>query len=178
MLGPMGPSADGFGLRVARPPEFPLLRAIDEASGQLFTEIGIGPFADEGDTDHLVDAAVVLVSGDPPVGFACVGIVDAVAHLWQLSVDPSASRRGRGSALVLAVCDWAASQGYPAVTLTTFRDVAWNGPFYARMGFHVLIDLTPGLAAIRDHEIRIGHDALGPRIAMRKDVQPSVAWAP
>jgi GNAT superfamily N-acetyltransferase len=102
-----------------------------------------------------------------------VGIVDAMAHLWQLSVHPSESRRGRGSALVMAVCDWAASQGYAAVTLTTFRDVAWNGPFYARMGFRVLTDLAPGLAAVRANEILIGHDALGPRIAMRKDLSPS-----
>jgi hypothetical protein len=25
--------------------------------------------------------------------------------------------------------------GYPAVTLTTFRDVPWNAPFYTRWGF-------------------------------------------
>jgi hypothetical protein len=76
--------------------------------------------------------------------------------------------------LVAAVCDWARFQGYGAVTLTTFRDVAWNGPFYARMGFGVLDDLTPGLQAIRDHERAIGDDDLGPRIAMRKDVVPVV----
>jgi GNAT superfamily N-acetyltransferase len=169
----MGPSAEGFGLRLARPAEFQRLRDIDEASGALFAEIGIGPFADDGASDPLLEAAIVLASGDPPVGFACVGIVDDVAHLWQLSVCPSASRRGRGAALVEAVCDWAASKGYAAVTLTTFRDVAWNGPFYARMGFRVFTDLTPGLAAIRDREIRIGHDTLGPRIAMRKDLSPS-----
>ena len=121
-------------------------------------------------TDHLEDAAIVLVSGDPAAGFACVGIVDGSAHLWQLSVHPSESRRGRGTALVAAVCDWAASNGYRGVTLTTFRDVPWNGPFYRGLGFHPLDDPLPELAAIRDRETMIGLDDLGARIAMQKDL--------
>jgi len=161
----------GGGVRVALPGEFERLHEIEEASDGLFAEVGIGPFPDEDEESHFEEAEVVLVSGDPPVGFACVGIVDASAHLWQLSVHPSEARRGRGSALVTAVCEWADSEGYPGVTLTTFRDVAFNAPFYARLGFRALDDLTPGLAAIRDREARTGHDELGPRIAMRKDLR-------
>ena len=40
--------------------------------------------------------------------------------------------------LVLQVCDWAAGNGYASVTLTTFRDVPWNMPFYERLGFRVI----------------------------------------
>ena len=170
---PMTTGSPGLAIRIAGRQEFGRLREVEEASEQLFTEVGIGPFRDEGEPSHLERAAIVLVSGDPPVGFASVEIVDGAAHLSQLSVHPSASRRGRGSALLTAVCDWAAAQGYQAVTLTTFRDVSWNGPFYARMGFHVLDDLTPQLAAIRDHEKAIGDDDFGPRVAMRKDLHPT-----
>jgi len=159
-------------IRVARPHELGRLRQIEVASDELFAQVGIGPFCEEDEESHLERAAVVLVSGDPAVGFACVEVVDGAAHLWQLSVHPSESRRGRGSALVTAVCEWAASEGYGAVTLTTFRDVPWNGPFYARMGFRVLDDLTPGLLAIRDHERAIGDDDLGPRVAMGRDLGP------
>ncbi|HUJ66088.1 MAG TPA: hypothetical protein VLX59_11150 [Acidimicrobiales bacterium] len=63
--------------------------------------------------------------------------------------------------------------GLPAVTLTKFRDVAWNGPFCARLGFREVEDLSPGLAAMREHERAIGGDDLGPRIAMRKDLAPA-----
>jgi hypothetical protein len=56
------------------------------------------------------------------------------------------------------------------VTLTTFRDVPWNGPFYAKLGFRELRHLSPGLAAMREHERLIGDDDFGPRIAMRKDL--------
>ena len=60
------------------------------------------------------------------------------------------------------------------MTLTTFRDVPWNGPFYAGLGFRAVDELTPGLAAVRDHEKAIGDDDFGPRIAMRKELaQPS-----
>ncbi len=155
-------------IRRARPEEFARLRAIEERGDAMFGEIGFGPFhVDEGG-DHLAGAALVLVTGDPPVGFACVDIVDGAAHLWQLSVDPTHGRRGLGTALVEAVCAWAASQSYEAVTLTTFRDVPWNAPFYARLGFGVTDDLGPGLAAIRAHEQAIGDDDLGPRVAMRR----------
>ena len=166
----MTAGSPGEGIRIAGPQEFGCLREIEEASDQLFAEAGIGPFHDEGEPRHLERAAIVLVSGDPPVGFASVEIVDGAAHLSQLSVLPSASRRGRGSALLTAVCDWAAARGFGAVTLTTFRDVPWNGPFYARRGFLVLDDLTPQLAAIRHHEKAIGDDALGARVAMRKEL--------
>jgi GNAT superfamily N-acetyltransferase len=166
---PRQPVPSGFGIRVAHPREIEGLGEIEVASEQVFAELRIGPFSDDGESS-AERAVIVFVSGDPPVGFASVEVVDGVAHLGQLSVLPSASRRGLGSALVGAVCDWASSQGYEAVTLTTFRDVPWNGPFYTRLGFRTLDALTPGLAAIRSHEKSIGDDAFGRRIAMRKDL--------
>ncbi|HLI73790.1 MAG TPA: GNAT family N-acetyltransferase [Acidimicrobiales bacterium] len=160
----------GADIRVARHDEYEALRAIERASEQLFLDIGIGPFSESEEENHLERAAVVFVSGEPPVGFACVEVVDGDAHLWQLSVLPQAGRQGRGTALVGAVCRWAASQGLAGVTLTTFADVAWNGPFYARLGFAVVDSPSSGLAAIRAHEKEIGDDAFGPRVAMRKPV--------
>jgi GNAT superfamily N-acetyltransferase len=162
-------------VRVAAPAEFDVLREIEETADGLFAEVGIGPFAVSDEEDHLAQAAVVLVSGTPPVGFACVEIVDGLAHIWQLSVLPSKGRQGRGRALVKAVCDWAQLRGLPAVTLTTFRDVPWNAPFYARLGFRVIEALSPGLQAIRDHERDIGDDAFGSRVTMRIDLRGGAA---
>jgi GNAT superfamily N-acetyltransferase len=157
-------------IRVARPDEYDALRAIEDAADATFADVGIGPFRQSEEENHLAQAAVVFAIGDPAVGFACVEVVDGAAHIWQLSVDPQAARRGRGRALVKAVCDWAVANGLPSVTLTTFRDVAWNGPFYARLGFREVEDLSPGLAAMREHERAIGDDDFGPRVAMRKDL--------
>ena len=157
-------------MREAMAEDLSRLQEIEVLADKMFAEVGIGPFADSDAADHLAKAAVVFVAEDPPVGFASVEIVDGVAHLWQLAVLPTAGRRGLGTALVKTVCEWARSHGFGAVTLTTFRDVAWNGPFYERLGFRTLTDLSPGLVAIREHERALGDDDFGPRIAMRKDV--------
>lgn len=160
-------------IRTARRDEYGLLGEIEEESDSRFAELGIGPFTDDDSAGHLAQSAVVLAAEDLPVGFASVEVVDGVAHLWQLSVRPSAGRRGIGTALTEAVCDWATSHGHEAVTLTTYRDVPWNGPFYRRLGFRPVHRLTPGLEAIREHEKAIGDDDFGPRIAMRKDLTPA-----
>ena len=81
---------------------------------------------------------VSVAAGGELVGFALVVELDGYAHLDELDVLPSHGRRGVGSALVAAVCAWASDTGYPAVTLRTFRDVPWNGPFYRRQGFDVV----------------------------------------
>jgi len=66
-----------------------------------------------------------------------------------LSVRPSSMRRGIGTALVRAVCDWAQAAGQTELTLCTFADVPWNGPFYAGLGFVELAELSAGLRALR-----------------------------
>ncbi|WP_206604336.1 hypothetical protein [Arthrobacter pityocampae] len=60
-------------------------------------------------------------------------------------------------------------QGCSALTLTTFADVPWNAPYYARLGFAIVAPerLTPGLRAVRDHEAAVGLDAWH-RVAMRR----------
>lgn len=154
-------------IRTAHPDEYPLLRRIELEADRLFESVGIGPFANDDGEDHLAQAALVLVAGDPPVGFVCVELVDGNPHIWQLSVHPAHGRQGLGRALIAAACEWARTGGFEAITLTTYRDVPWNGPFYASLGFVTLDVLTPALQAIRDHERSIGDDDFGPRVAMR-----------
>ncbi len=48
----------------------------------------------------------------------------------------------------------------------------WNGPFYARHGFVELTDPGPGLRQLRDTERRLGLDALGRRVVLRRGVGP------
>ena len=60
-------------------------------------------------------------------------------------------------------------QGFESVTLTTYVDVPWNGPYYERCGFRWLRDaeITPGLRALREEEARRGLD-VRPRGCMRR----------
>jgi GNAT superfamily N-acetyltransferase len=155
-------------VRPADPSEFERLRWIEFESDRLYLDVGIGPFAEDDSANHLPVAAAVFAVGDPAVGFVSLEIVDGVAHVDQVSVLPDHGRQGLGRALLEAAVGWAAASGYAALTLTTFRDVPWNAPFYSTLGFEEMNELSPGLAAIRSHEQEAGLDDFGPRLAMRR----------
>ncbi len=60
---------------------------------------------------------------DRPVGFALANVVGDNAHLDELDVHPAHGRRGLGTLLVEAVCEWAKATDYHAITLTTLRHI-------------------------------------------------------
>jgi GNAT superfamily N-acetyltransferase len=160
-------AGSALSIRDARSDEFASLRGIEFEADRLFETVGIGPFVNDDAEDHFSQAALVLVAGEPPVGFVCVEVVDGVPHIWQLAVHPDHGRQGLGRALVNAVCRWARRQQFDAITLTTYRDVPWNGPFYESLGFVAMDTLTPELTRIRAHERAVGDDDFGTRLAMR-----------
>jgi GNAT superfamily N-acetyltransferase len=112
---------------------------------------------------------VALSSQYHPVGFALVERMGLQLHLEEIDVHPLHGRRGVGAALVEAICAWARDCGYTQITLTTYRDIPWNAPFYARVGFEVLgaDELTPELRErVEDEAARgLGVDR---RVVMRK----------
>ena len=89
-------------------------------------------------------------------------------HLAQLSVHPASGRRGIGGALLTATVDLARERGFDRVTLTTYAEVPWNAPFYARHGWRPLTELTSGLRALCEDEVRCGLDRYGPRTGMMR----------
>jgi GNAT superfamily N-acetyltransferase len=157
-------------IRPATPEELPALVEVDRRAETLFRVAGLDlpelPFP----VDELNDAKVVLVAGNPPVGFARVDEVDGLAHLEELAVLPNRMREGLGTALLEAACSWAAAHGYPAMTLVTFADVPWNAPFYAARGFAPVEHITPGVAELRDWEQAMGLDTVGRRVVMRREL--------
>ena len=122
-------------IRTARPAELVLLPALEQASDTIFLSLRIGPLPPPGTVEAIGAARVVLVAGDPPVGFVRVDDRGGEAQLEQLAVHPDHGRQGIGRALVQAACSWAAEAGYAEITLATYRDVPWNGPFYVSAGF-------------------------------------------
>ncbi len=164
---PPGPAPT---IRPADPAEYPWLEDVERQADRLFLDVGYGTFPEHDASDHWEGAAAVLAVGDPAVGFARVEVLDGTAHLGQLAVVPAAGRRGLGTALVGAVVAWAGARGYPSVTLTTFRDVPWNAPFYRRLDFVEVAHPTGALAELRRREVADGVDAMGPRLAMARTV--------
>ncbi len=160
----------GTEVRVAADADLLLVAEIDERADTVFRMAGydlpVIPF----DEDDLTRAKAILVAGRPIVAYVVIDEVDGMAHIAQLAVLPGSMRQGVGTRLLDRACEWARAQGYRAVTLTTFAEVPWNAPFYAKRGFVELAEVTAGLAATRAWEASVGLDAVGPRIVMRRDL--------
>lgn len=165
-----------YTITAARPNDLPLLPAIELAAAKLLAGHAPDAVLNETTSQEELKGAqrhgrlwVALADG-VPVGFAHVEVLEpTVAHLEEIDVHPAHGRRGLGRRLVMAVCAWAADHGYRSVTLTTFRDVPWNMPFYARLGFEVIPseELSPALRSVVQDETRRGLDPTR-RVAMRR----------
>ncbi|MGC5011595.1 GNAT family N-acetyltransferase [Streptosporangium sp. DT93] len=156
-------------VRWARREELAGLVAVELAADGLFAQVGITFPPGTTMIEEVDDPSRVLVAGEPPIGFALFGTVDGQVHLDQLAVHPDHGRRGAGGHLVEALCAHAVATGHAAVTLTTYRDVSWNAPWYARRGFSVLEagQWGPELAGLVRHERELGIE-VAPRVVMRR----------
>jgi GNAT superfamily N-acetyltransferase len=88
-----------------------------------------------------------------------------------LSVVPDHGRQGHGTALLAQVAGYARRHNYAAVTLTTFTDIPFNAPYYAKHGYTMIADedLGPELRALRNFEAEHGLDP-AKRVCMRLEV--------
>jgi GNAT superfamily N-acetyltransferase len=166
-------------IRAVRRDELATLVAIERDAGRAFAAIGMPEIADD-DPGSVAEleafraegrAWVAVDDADRPVAYLLSAVIDGCAHVEQVSVAPTHARRGLGAALVDHLATVAVTEGRPAVTLTTFRDVPWNAPYYRRLGFTVVApaDQGPELRALVVEEARrIPGDA--PRVAMRRAV--------
>lgn len=166
-----------YSISLAQPEHLQVLSTIEQQAASLFRGWNV-PMAVLEETTPLKEfqaaqAAgllwVALSSQSQPVGFALVEQEGPWLHLEEIDVHPSHSRRGIGRALVETICTWARAQGYPEITLTTYRDIPWNQPFYATLGFEVLdaAQLTPILQKRVAEEASRGLDPAS-RVVMRK----------
>ena len=164
----------GYEIALARPGDLPHIAPIELAAARLLAGHAPETLLKEVTPVDDLQAAQrdgrlwVARSNDMPVGFALVELLEPdAAHLEEIDVHPDHGRQGLGTRLVRLVCEWAEARGW-AVTLTTFRDVPWNMPFYGHLGFEEIPPraLTPALREMLGAEARRGFDP-GRRVAMR-----------
>ncbi|HBU6133722.1 GNAT family N-acetyltransferase [Enterobacter sp. 168J2] len=150
------------------------LPAIERAAGERFR--------DDPDLAWLADGEVIsaeqhldyaerglswlALANDRPVGFILTEVHPSSLFIVELSVDLAWQGKGIGRQLIARAADHARKLGLTSLTLTTFRNVPWNAPFYARMGFEMMTTLTPELRQKREEETAHGL-AYESRCAMR-----------
>lgn len=163
-------------IRPARPDDAALLPAIERSAAQSFGTLeDLAWLAGHDVLDveqHLGFIArglhwVAVDGGNQPLGFLCASDQGDELYIEELSVARPAQGKGLGRQLLQQVENRARAEGFKALTLTTFVDVPWNAPFYARLGF-LYLDANQLSGFLREqlaHERAIG---LPGRCAMGK----------
>lgn len=145
-----------WSLRLARKDDAHFMPDIERAAGNLFQSIdGLAGVAGEHTlpVDRLQryirkGHSLVAHSGERMIGFLVNEPFGRELHIWEIDVHPDFQGKGVGAGLLRACMIDARNSGFTALTLTTFRDVPWNGPFYERRGFEEVtaLDAHPRLA--------------------------------
>ncbi|MEG8508520.1 GNAT family N-acetyltransferase [Klebsiella variicola] len=167
----------GAVLRLTQESDIALLPAIERSAAQAFHQIpslawladseviSVARHHDYLETEH----SLLAEAAGQPIGFILTEPLDDALFIVEVAVHQDwqhqgigrmllKQHQGIGRMLLKQVIEGAQQMGYPAVTLTTFREVPWNAPFYTRLGFTMLDELTlpAGLAAKREQETRHG----------------------
>ena len=167
-------------IRSAREGDLAALVVIEAEGHETLRRVGAVPDApsdgDDGELRNWLETGIVLVAVDAtdrPLGYAGAMRAGDCLHVCQIDVCHAWQRRGIGSRLMAALVAIARHDGRGGVTLTTDRNVSFNAPFYATLGFRVLdpAELSEMLRTILEREAAHGLDPAR-RCAMRLDFLP------
>jgi ribosomal protein S18 acetylase RimI-like enzyme len=142
-----------WSLRLARPEDAGAFHRVEEDAAEVLRAApelaGLAIPASRSEQDYLRlirrGHCLSAVAQDEVIGFAAAAPAGRELHLHELSVARSWQRRRIGATLLEALAIDARNSGFTAITLTTWRDIAWNAPFYAAHGF---VEIANGDAAI------------------------------
>jgi GNAT superfamily N-acetyltransferase len=161
-----------YAIREASQRDLAALPMIEQAAGTLYWSTPYRRFAYAPNVSEHIDTARdrvwIIAENDEPVGFVIVREFSGTAHIHEIDVHPRCARRGLGRRLIEHVANWASARGHTTLTLTTFGDVPWNGPYYSRLGFATIPveALSAGLREILLAEAAAGFP-MQHRVAMR-----------
>ena len=169
-----------FSVRPATPADACHLPPVERAAAQAFRAVPQLAWLAAGDVRPIAvhhacirqrTCWVAVDCQDRPVGFLSAETCGQDLHILEMSVARPVQGRGLGRQLLACAIAAARAGGLSGLTLTPFRTVAWNAPFYPTAGFHIIAPsaLGPRLAALLQLEAEAGL-APGIRCAMRRDV--------
>lgn len=111
----------------------------------------------------------VADDGDGPVAFLAARVEGERLHIDELDVQDGQHGKGLGKRLLSHARDWARAQGLKSLSLTTFRNIPWNAPYYASFGFSEW-DADQAPASIRQALRQEAANGLPDRCAMVMDL--------
>ena len=168
-------------IRPARAEDAGALPSIEQSAGEAFRTIPELAWLADGDNISaerhralIADGACWVAAEEKgrPVGFLSAGIEGDALHIWELDVRLDRQGSGIGRALLERAVADARLRGLAAVTLTTFRAVHWNAPFYRKFGFRILegAEIDGRLTGLLGDEAEHGMPS-DQRCAMRLDLR-------
>jgi GNAT superfamily N-acetyltransferase len=171
---------DHHAMRRAEACDAEFLPAVEHSAATLFASWPALAWIAEGEDLPVARYREVIAKGaswvavdadDRPLAFLIASSEDDALHICELGVHRQVQRQGIGRMLLAEAIAEARRRGLGAVTLTTFRDVPWNAPFYAALGFEQLSGPAVGdrLAHALRHDAERGLPA-DTRCAMRLDL--------
>jgi GNAT superfamily N-acetyltransferase len=154
-------------VRLAQAGDAVVMPGLEQSAGELFRTLPGWAWLADGDNRALDTYRTFVAGGWCWVaedhrrivrGFIAAEHVDDELHIHELAVTIGQQRRGIGSALMKAAISAAIAAKLRAVTLTTFLQIPWNEPAYARMGFVRLAsdELGPRLSGVLEQEAKAG----------------------
>jgi ribosomal protein S18 acetylase RimI-like enzyme len=153
---------------------------VERSAAEIFRTVNLGSLADDETTvapsilATMVDSNHLLVAvneSDQPIGFVGGMDIDGNFHIVEISVAQAVQGKGVGSALMAEMTRQVKEEKFMVMTLTTYRNVAWNGPWYKKMGFQEVTAEEMGKEYLKiwDVESQHGHD-MASRCVMRKSL--------
>lgn len=149
-----------YHLRTGRLDDIEAVREVERLAAARFIDIGMAWITEDEPTDaatlseRVADGRLIVIDhGGLPVAAVIFSPVDGAAYIEEIDVLPAHAGYRLAARLIDDVAKRSAALGLPCLTLSTFRAVPWNAPYYRRLGFNDMAeaDLGPGHLAIREH---------------------------
>lgn len=144
-----------FKLRPARPGEGKRLHALEKEAGELFRCVGMDDIADAPATPPRIYESYISASrarvceqDGRLAGFLTWETRDSRCFICEVSVAAAFQGNGVGAQLIA---------GVQQPSLSCFKDVPWNKPYYERLGFLAVDPQSLGpehVAIVKDEAIR------------------------
>jgi GNAT superfamily N-acetyltransferase len=131
-----------YTIALGRPEHARELRAIESAAGRRFVDIGMADVAEGEPTPAAIledraQAGRLYAAFDEhrrAAGFLIWSPKDGRAYIEEVSVHPGHAGHRLAARMIDRLAEDVRGR-HAALSLTTFRDVPWNAPYYAKLGF-------------------------------------------